>query len=84
VRLARSEVTLQVGSEDSILEAVLDAGVDVEYSCMEGICGSCRTRVLHGEPDHRDLVLTEQERADNDVMLICCSRAKGDDLELDL
>jgi tetrachlorobenzoquinone reductase len=84
VRLARSEVTLQVGSEDSILEAVLDAGVDVEYSCMEGICGSCRTRVLHGVPDHRDLVLTEQERADNDVMLICCSRAKGDDLELDL
>lgn len=84
VRLARSELTLQVGSEDSILEAVLDAGVDVEYSCMEGICGSCRTRVLRGVPDHRDLVLTEQERADDDVMLICCSRAKGDDLELDL
>jgi tetrachlorobenzoquinone reductase len=84
VRLARSGITLQVEPEDSILEAVLDAGVDVEYSCMEGICGSCRTRVLCGVPDHRDLVLTEQERADDDVMLICCSRAKGDDLELDL
>jgi vanillate O-demethylase ferredoxin subunit len=73
-----------VGPEDSILDAVLDAGVDVEYSCMEGICGSCRTRVLRGVPDHRDQVLTERERANEDLMMICCSRAKGDDLELDL
>jgi ferredoxin-NADP reductase len=84
VRLARSGLTLQVEPEDTILDAVLDAGVDVEYSCMEGICGSCRTRVLCGVPDHRDLVLTEEERAVGDTMLICCSRAKGDDLELDL
>jgi tetrachlorobenzoquinone reductase len=84
VRLARSGLTLQVEPEGSILEAVLDAGVDVEYSCMEGICGSCRTQVLCGVPDHQDMVLTDQERAGNDVMMICCSRAKGDDLELDL
>jgi ferredoxin-NADP reductase len=84
VRLSRSGLTLQVGPEDTILDAVLDAGVDVEYSCMEGICGSCRTRVLRGVPDHRDQVLTERERADEDIMMICCSRAKGDDLELDL
>jgi tetrachlorobenzoquinone reductase len=84
VRLARSGLTLQVGPEDNILETVLDAGIDVEYSCVEGICDSCRTRVLRGVPDHRDQVLTDQERAEGDTMMICCSRAKGDDIELDL
>ena len=83
VRLARSGLTLQVEPDYSILEAVLDAGIEVEYSCMEGICGTCRTRVLGGVPDHRDLALTEQDR-NQDIMLICCSRAKGDNIELDL
>ncbi|QYB00238.1 PDR/VanB family oxidoreductase (plasmid) [Rhodococcus sp. USK10] len=84
VELVRSGVTLEVAEDASILDVVLDAGVDVEFSCEEGICGSCRTRVLQGKPDHRDSILSSNERAAGDVMFICCSGSKGDRLVLDL
>ncbi|MEU9158050.1 PDR/VanB family oxidoreductase [Streptomyces sp. NPDC048417] len=84
VELARSAKTLRIAPEETILDAVLDAGVDVDFSCMEGICGSCRTAVLSGEPEHHDTVLTPQERAAADTMMICCSGAKGPHLVLDL
>jgi vanillate O-demethylase ferredoxin subunit len=51
---------------------------------MEGICGSCVTRVINGTPDHRDMVLTERDRQAGNVMMICCSGAKSDRLVLDL
>ena len=53
-------------------------------SCREGICGTCETAVLDGEPDHRDSLLTDDERADGDTMMICCSRSRADRLVLDL
>ncbi|SNS57829.1 2Fe-2S iron-sulfur cluster binding domain-containing protein, partial [Noviherbaspirillum humi] len=53
-------------------------------SCEQGICGTCITRVLEGEPDHRDLYFTDEEKAANDQFTPCCSRAKGKLLVLDL
>ncbi|MGI5440296.1 2Fe-2S iron-sulfur cluster-binding protein [Streptomyces shenzhenensis] len=61
-----------------------EAGFDLLKDCEEGICGSCETRVLSGEVDHRDHILTPQERAANDCMMLCVSRAAGDRLVLDL
>jgi tetrachlorobenzoquinone reductase len=84
VILSKSNKTLKVGPDITILDAVLDAGVDVPYSCMEGICGACETAVLSGTPDHRDLVLSDGERESGTKMMICCSRAKTKELILDL
>ncbi|MFF9775965.1 PDR/VanB family oxidoreductase [Streptomyces sp. NPDC013978] len=84
VELARSSRTLLVSEDMSVLEAVEAAGVPVMTSCEEGICGTCETKVLSGEIDHRDSVLTDQERAAGDTMMICVSRAKGDRLVLDV
>ncbi|MEV6925179.1 PDR/VanB family oxidoreductase [Dactylosporangium sp. NPDC051485] len=84
VQLARSGRMISVAPQESILEALLDAGESVDFSCMEGICGSCRTRVVEGIPEHRDAVLTDSERAAGDAIMICCSRAKGDRLVLDI
>lgn len=84
VELARSSTTLRINEGQSVLDAVLDAGIEVEFSCMEGICGTCRTRVLSGQPDHRDSVLSPAERAAGDIMLICSSGSKGDRLVLDI
>jgi ferredoxin-NADP reductase len=84
VELRASGVTLTVPPELSVLAAVEQAGVPVLSSCEEGICGSCETPVLDGEVDHRDSLLTEDERAANDTMLICVSRARGGHLVLDL
>ncbi|MFF9028928.1 PDR/VanB family oxidoreductase [Streptomyces iakyrus] len=84
VELARSGRTLTVAPDVSVLDAVRDAGVDVLYSCTEGTCGTCETDVLDGEPDHRDSVLTDDERAAGETMLICVSRCRGGRLVLDL
>lgn len=61
-----------------------EAGVNVSYSCQEGVCGTCETRVLAGEPDHHDVVLTETERASGKTMMICCSGSRSPKLVLDL
>ncbi|MTD56343.1 PDR/VanB family oxidoreductase [Amycolatopsis pithecellobii] len=84
VELARSGMTLTVPAEQSILDTVEGAGVPVLSSCQGGICGTCETPVLDGVPDHRDSVLSEQEQAANDTMMICVSRACGERLVLDL
>lgn len=84
VVLSRSNTILNVDESRSILDAVLDAGVDVPFSCMNGVCRSCETRVIGGMPDHRDLVLTDAERESGATMIICCSRAKSEELILDL
>jgi ferredoxin len=84
VVLARSGRTLTVLPDVSVLDAVRGAGVEVLYSCTEGTCGTCETDVLEGEPDHRDSVLTEEERAAGETMLICVSRCRGRRLVLDL
>jgi cytochrome P450/ferredoxin-NADP reductase len=84
VELVRSGLTLTVPPQRSILDVVEAAGVGVLSSCAEGTCGTCETDVLDGLPDHRDSVLTAEERAANDCMLICVSRSCTDRLVLDL
>jgi tetrachlorobenzoquinone reductase len=84
VVLAKSRRQLRVPPGKTILETLLDAGLDVAYSCMEGVCGTCETKVLEGTPDHRDLILTEEEHVSGGTMMICCSGSKTDRLVLDL
>ena len=81
---ATAGVTLVVPSGTSILDAVRNAGLEVPPACPGGRCGSCETRVLEGCPDHRDGVLTAEERALGDTMMICVSRARDQRLVLDL
>lgn len=74
--------TVPVGS--SILSVLREQGVEVESSCSEGVCGTCETRLLRGSPDHRDAVLSPEERAAGDYLMICVSRALTSQLVLDL
>jgi vanillate O-demethylase ferredoxin subunit len=67
-----------------VLKVLAEQGVDIPYSCEEGVCGTCLTRVLAGVPEHRDLYLTDEERAANDQFAPCCSRARTPLLVLDL
>jgi ferredoxin-NADP reductase len=84
VELAQSGTTLVVPADRSILGVVEESGVPVLSSCQEGTCGTCETGVLSGIPEHRDSVLTDQERSANEVMMICVSRACSPRLVLDL
>jgi vanillate O-demethylase ferredoxin subunit len=84
VVLAKAGRSFQVQPGKTILETLLDAGLNLPSSCLEGVCGTCETKVLEGEPDHRDVVLTESERKANKTMMICCSGCKGDRLVLDI
>lgn len=84
VVLNRSKRIIAVPSGVTIVQALAEAGIDVEVSCEQGICGTCLQSVLEGVPDHRDGYLTEEERAANDQILLCCSRAKTPRLVLDL
>ncbi|MEU4103814.1 PDR/VanB family oxidoreductase [Streptomyces tanashiensis] len=82
VELRRSGRTLTVAADQSLLSAVREELPGITYSCRQGFCGTCRQRVLEGEVDHRDELLTDDERADS--MLICVSRCAGKRLVLDL
>ncbi|MBP8538662.1 PDR/VanB family oxidoreductase [Streptomyces sp. MK37H] len=82
--LTRSGLTLTVEPERSVLRTVEAAGVPVLYSCEEGTCGTCETDVVEGEVDHHDSVLTDEERASGETMMICVSRCRGPRLVLDL
>ena len=84
IELRRSGRLLHVEAATSLLDALLADGVDIEFSCSEGTCGTCETQVLDGIPDHRDSLLTEQERAAGDVIFPCVSRCKSGPLVLDL
>jgi ferredoxin-NADP reductase len=82
--LDRSGLTLAVGPDQSILDVCLDAGIDVLNTCREGTCGTCEVTVLEGVPDHRDSVLTPDERASGEFLLACVSRSQTERLVLDL
>lgn len=84
VELVRSGVTLPVPSHQRLIEVVRKVVPNVPFSCEEGYCGSCETAVLAGIPLHRDTVLTDEERAANDTMMICVGRSKTPVLQLDL
>ena len=81
VRLARSGKVLEVPVTKTILEVLRESGLEVPSSCETGTCGTCRTKLLAGEADHRDLVLTDHERKDQ--IMICVSRARSDEITID-
>jgi vanillate O-demethylase ferredoxin subunit len=84
VKLASSGKTFTIPTGKTVIKVLEAAGVEIPYSCEEGVCGTCLTRVLEGVPDHRDMYLTEEEQAANDQFTPCCSRAKSKLLVLDL
>ncbi|GBQ58988.1 PDR/VanB family oxidoreductase [Komagataeibacter swingsii] len=84
VMLARSGKTITVGADETLLEALENAGIDAPCLCRGGACGMCRVGVINGRPDHRDHVLTGAERDSGDVMLTCVSRSLSPTLTLDL
>jgi len=84
VVLQRSGRIVAVAADTSILRVLEDARVDILSSCGEGTCGTCETGVIEGLPEHRDSVLTDAERAANDVMMICVSRSHSARLVLDV
>lgn len=84
VILARSGAEVEVPQGCTIMAALRAAGHAVASSCEQGVCGMCETRVLDGIPDHRDMLLSESERARGDVMMLCVSRALTPTLTLDL
>lgn len=84
IHVASTGQVFTVPPGTSVIEVLANAGIEVPTSCEQGVCGTCVTRILEGEPDHRDHYLTESERAANDQFTPCCSRAKGSRLVLDL
>ncbi len=84
VRLQRSQTVIAVAADQTVLQALSAAGVEISTSCEQGICGTCLTRVLEGEPDHRDMYMTPEEQDQNDQFTPCCSRSKSAVLVLDL
>ena len=84
VELARSGVSVEVAEGCSILDALMMRGIDAPYSCCEGLCGTCETRVLEGIPDHRDSLLSDKAKAANQSVIICVSGSLSRRLVLDL
>ncbi len=84
VELKNSGVTILVPANQTLLSSLRQANIEVQSDCEEGLCGSCEVSVLSGEVDHRDLVLSQSEKQANDRMMVCCSRACGTRLVLDL
>ncbi len=84
VKLAATGITLEVPVDRTLLEVVRGAGVAVPSSCEEGTCGTCETTVLAGCPDHRDSLLTDEEKEAGETMMLCVSRCLGTRLVLDL
>jgi vanillate O-demethylase ferredoxin subunit len=84
VQVASSGRVVVVPAGKTVVQALAEAGVDIQTSCEQGVCGTCITRVLSGTPDHRDLYFTPEEHAANDQFTPCCSRSKSARLVLDL
>lgn len=84
VTLARTGRTIPVPAGRTILDVLRENGVFADYSCEAGVCGACEVRVLSGRPDHRDYMLTEDERAANTSMMICVSGSLTENLTIDL
>lgn len=82
--LYRSGQRIPVAAGKSMLDVLLDHGVDVQYACSSGVCGTCKTGVIDGVPDHRDDYLTDQEKQSNRAVMVCCSGSCSKTLVLDL
>ncbi|MCY1293182.1 Phenoxybenzoate dioxygenase subunit beta [compost metagenome] len=84
VQVSSTGEVYTIPAEMNVVQALAEHGIDIPYSCEQGICGTCATRVLGGEPEHRDMFLSDEEKAVNDQFMPCCSRAKSPRLILDL
>jgi 3-hydroxybutyryl-CoA dehydrogenase len=84
VEIESTGQVVTVGADQSIIDALEAAGVDLIYDCRRGECGICQTAVIEGVPDHRDVVLSDEEKASNRLMQICVSRSKSPRLVLEL
>ena len=84
VKIASSGATYEVPADKTVVHALQEHGIEILVSCEQGVCGTCITRVLQGECDHRDLYFTDEEKAKHDQFTPCCSRAKSPVLVLDL
>jgi vanillate O-demethylase ferredoxin subunit len=84
VVLKRSGLTFMVPPDKTILQVLIEEGIDPMYDCQRGECGICQVAVLEGDVDHRDHILSDSERAGNKVMQVCVSRAKSPRLVIDL
>lgn len=82
VELRESGITLQVRNNESLLDALRSANIDLECDYREGLCGSCEVQVIEGDIDHRDMVLTRAERAACTKMMRCCSRARTQEFRI--
>ncbi len=80
----RSAVQIEVRADQSVLDAMLGAGIETSYSCRTGECRTCAVKLLDGEPEHRDVALTAAERDRDGLFCPCVSRAQGDRLVLDI
>lgn len=81
IKLASTGAIYDVAKDESIVDVLRDNGVEVETSCESGLCGTCVTRYLEGEPEHNDLILSEDEQAQ--LVMICCARSRTPLLVLD-
>jgi vanillate O-demethylase ferredoxin subunit len=84
VQLKRKGTSFTVPADKTILDVLLEGGIDVDHSCREGLCGSCETRVLAGVPDHRDTIFSNKKDPPLDKIMVCVSRCTGQELVLDL
>ncbi|EOQ64337.1 hypothetical protein F935_01104 [Acinetobacter calcoaceticus ANC 3811] len=80
----RSGKIITVEAGETILQALAKEGIEIEMSCEQGVCGTCMCDVIEGEPDHRDVYFTDEEKASNEQILVCCSRSKTPRLVLDI
>lgn len=84
IELAKSGKSIRVEEGETMLDALLAAGVDIGFACAEGVCGTCRVEVLDGVPDHRDQFLTDEEKEANAAIMVCCSGSRTASLTLNL
>jgi vanillate O-demethylase ferredoxin subunit len=84
IELARSGRRMRVDAGKTMLDVLVENGVAVQYACSAGVCGTCKTAVLDGVPDHRDEYLTDDEKRSNKVVMVCCSGSQTESLCLDL
>lgn len=84
VRIASTGAIYTIAKDRKVTEVLAENGIHIPIGCNEGVCGTCQTPVLEGEPDHRDMCLTDAEHAENNQFMPCCSRAKSQLLVLDI
>ena len=84
IKIASTGQTYRVGADENIVQVLKSHGIEILTSCEQGVCGTCITRVLEGQPDHRDMYFTDEERIKNDQFTPCCSRSISKTLVLDL